>query len=85
MKIMEFMKILKFMIFEALLLSDDRLEALERCASAQCSNNLQRRLSSVSNTLAGWSADGGGPDKIRVLTTIFKFFLKSDLITDIIL
>ena len=43
MKIMKFMKILKFLIFEALLLSDDRLEALERCASAQCSNNLQRR------------------------------------------
>ena len=39
------MKILKFMIFEALLLSDDRLEALERCASARCSNNLQRTSS----------------------------------------
>ena len=37
------------------------------------------------NTLAGWSADGGGPDKIGVFGTIFKFFSKSDLITDSIL
>ena len=45
----------------------------------------EEELSSVSNTLADWSADGGGPDKIGVFGTIFLFFSKSDLITDIIL
>ena len=42
-------------------------------------------MSSVSNTLAGWSAAGRGPDKIIVFATILNFFSKSDLMTDIIL
>ena len=84
MKIMIIMKILKFMIFEALGLSDDRSELL----SAAQARNVQitcRGGVVLSNTLAGWSAASRGPDKIRVFTTIFKFFSKSDLITDIIL
>ena len=38
MKNMKIMKILKLMIFEVLWLSDDWFGALERCATAQCSN-----------------------------------------------
>ena len=37
------MKIMNSVIFRPLLLSDHRLKALERCANAQSSNNLQRR------------------------------------------
>ena len=43
MKSMKIKKILQLMIFEALPLSEDQFGAPERCASAQCSNNLQRR------------------------------------------
>jgi len=42
-KIMKIMKMMKFLIFEALRLSKHCFEAAERCAKAQCSNNLQRR------------------------------------------
>jgi len=41
--IMKIMKILKIMIFSRLWLSERGSGASERCASAQCSNNLQRR------------------------------------------
>ena len=43
MKIMKIMKILKILICSRLWLSEDGAGASERCASAQCSNNLQRR------------------------------------------
>ena len=46
-KIMKIMKIRKFLIFEVLQLSKHSFEGLERCAKAQCSNNLQRRGSEL--------------------------------------
>ena len=55
-KIMKIMEIMKFLIFEALQLSEHRSGASERNAKAQCSNNLQRRgFSTVSNTPPGES------------------------------
>ena len=56
-------------IFEALRLSEARFEALQRCASAQCSNNLQRR----SCPLSGRHLARAGATALR---TLFKHCLR---------
>ena len=63
---MKIWKIMKFMISEAFWLSGHRFEASERCANAQCSNNLQRRGFSLSSNTPSREEGREGREQFRV-------------------
>ena len=56
---------MKFMISEAFWLSGHRLEASERCANAQCSNNLQRGGFSLSSNTPSRKEGREGSEQFR--------------------
>ena len=73
---MKIMKILKIMIFSRLWLSEHGSGASERCAKAQCSNNLQRRGFEL-NTPPRPNRRGQHPDFTGKFDTFFLNFAKS--------